>query len=49
MVTALYLVWTLPALTKIVVLGWLIVGLLVYFTYSVKHSKVQRMPVTQAK
>jgi basic amino acid/polyamine antiporter, APA family len=21
--------------------GWLIVGLVVYFTYSVKHSKVQ--------
>jgi APA family basic amino acid/polyamine antiporter len=41
-VSALYLVWTLPTLTKVVVLGWLLVGLVIYFTYSVKHSKVQR-------
>jgi basic amino acid/polyamine antiporter, APA family len=40
-VSALYLIWTLPALTKEVVLGWLIFGLIIYFTYSVKHSKVQ--------
>jgi APA family basic amino acid/polyamine antiporter len=42
MVSALYLIWTLPALTKIVVVAWLVVGLLIYFTYSVKHSKVQQ-------
>ncbi|QHN03150.1 amino acid permease [Granulicella sp. WH15] len=42
-VSALYLVWTLPTLTKEVVIGWLILGLLIYFTYSVKHSKVQAM------
>jgi APA family basic amino acid/polyamine antiporter len=41
-VTSLYLVWTLPALTKEVVFGWLLVGLIVYFVYSVKHSKVQK-------
>jgi APA family basic amino acid/polyamine antiporter len=41
-VSALYLIWTLPALTKIVVVAWLAVGLLIYFTYSVKHSKVQK-------
>ncbi len=41
-VSALYLVWTLPTLTKTVVLGWLVVGLVIYFSYSVKHSKVQR-------
>ena len=41
-VSALYLIWTLPALTKIVVLAWLAFGLLIYFTYSVKHSKVQQ-------
>jgi APA family basic amino acid/polyamine antiporter len=41
-VSALYLVWTLPTLTKTVVLGWLVVGLVIYFTYSVKHSKVQQ-------
>ena len=40
-VSALYLIWTLPSLTKIVVAAWLLVGLLIYFTYSVKHSKVQ--------
>jgi len=39
--SALYLIWTLPTLTKVVVIGWLLIGLLVYFTYSVKHSKVQ--------
>ena len=41
-VTALYLIWTLPALTKEVVIAWLVVGLLIYFTYSIKHSKVQK-------
>ncbi len=40
-VSALYLIWTLPALTKIVVCGWLLIGLVIYFTYSLKHSKVQ--------
>jgi APA family basic amino acid/polyamine antiporter len=40
-VSALYLIWTLPGLTKIVVVGWLLVGLVIYFTYSVKHSLVQ--------
>jgi APA family basic amino acid/polyamine antiporter len=46
-VSALYLVWTLPTLTKTVVLGWLLVGLVVYFTYSVKHSKVQKLPASE--
>ena len=36
-----YLIWTLPTLTKEVVLIWLAVGFIIYFTYSVKHSKVQ--------
>ena len=40
-VSALYLVWTLPTLTKVVVVGWLLFGLMIYFTYSVKHSLVQ--------
>jgi APA family basic amino acid/polyamine antiporter len=40
--TSLYLVWTLPLLTKEVVFGWLLIGLVVYFTYSVRHSKVQK-------
>lgn len=41
-VTALYLIWTLPLLTKEVVVAWLLVGLVIYFTYSVRHSKVQQ-------
>lgn len=48
-VTALYLVWTLPALTKEVVIAWLIIGLGIYFTYSVKHSKVQKALGTERK
>ncbi len=47
--TALYLVWTLPALTKEVVVAWLIVGLGIYFTYSVRHSKVQKALGTERK
>lgn len=41
--SALYLIWTLPSLTKIVVLVWLLVGLVIYFSYSLKHSKVQKL------
>ena len=47
--TALYLIWSLPALTKEVVVVWLIVGLGIYFTYSVKHSKVQKALGTERK
>ncbi len=46
-ISSLYLVYTLPLLTKEVVFGWLIVGLIVYFTYSVRHSKVQKLPAEQ--
>jgi APA family basic amino acid/polyamine antiporter len=48
-VTALYLIWTLPALTKEVVVAWLVIGLAIYFTYSVKHSKVQKALGTARK
>uniref|UniRef100_A0A7V4XUX4 Amino acid permease n=1 Tax=Acidobacterium capsulatum TaxID=33075 RepID=A0A7V4XUX4_9BACT len=41
--SAVYLMANLPLLTWIVVLVWLVVGLLIYFNYSTKHSKVQRM------
>lgn len=47
--SAFYLIWTLPSLTKEVVLAWLIVGLGIYFTYSVKHSKVQKSLGTERK
>ncbi|HET9086848.1 MAG TPA: amino acid permease [Acidobacteriaceae bacterium] len=48
-VTALYLIWSLPALTKEVVLVWLILGLGIYSTYSVRHSKVQISLGTERK
>jgi APA family basic amino acid/polyamine antiporter len=40
--SAFYLMVNLPLLTWIVVVVWLIVGLVIYFTYSTKHSKVQQ-------
>lgn len=48
-VTALYLIWSLPALTKEVVVIWLVIGLGIYFTYSVKHSNVQKALGTERK
>ena len=42
--SALYLIFNLPALTWEVVGIWLVIGLVIYFTYSVKHSKVQALP-----
>lgn len=48
-ITSLYLVYTLPRLTKEVVFGWLIIGLAVYFTYSIRHSKVQAMNRAEEK
>src|SRR5271157_3629983 len=41
--SAFYLMLNLPLLTWIVAIAWLIVGLVIYFTYSAKHSKVQQM------
>jgi len=42
-ISALYLILNLPTLTWIVVGIWLVVGLVIYFTYSTKHSKVQKL------
>ena len=42
-VTALYLMANLALITWEVMIGWLLFGLMIYFTYSVKHSKVQKM------
>jgi APA family basic amino acid/polyamine antiporter len=39
----------LPLLTWEVVGIWLVIGLVIYFTYSVKHSKVQALPVQVAQ
>ncbi len=43
--SAVYLMLNLPLITWIVAIAWLIVGLVIYFTYSTKHSKVQQLPV----
>ncbi len=43
-ISAVYLMFNLPAITWEVVGVWLIVGLGIYFGYSVKHSKVQKLP-----
>ena len=43
-VSAFYLMFNLPALTWEVVGVWLVIGLAIYFGYSVKHSVVQRLP-----
>jgi len=29
-----------------VMIIWLIIGLVIYFSYSLKHSKVQKLPAT---
>jgi basic amino acid/polyamine antiporter, APA family len=43
-VSAFYLMINLPLLTWEVVGIWLVIGLVIYFTYSTKHSKVQALP-----
>ena len=43
-VSAFYLMFSLPALTWEVVGIWLVLGLGIYFGYSVKHSLVQKLP-----
>jgi APA family basic amino acid/polyamine antiporter len=42
--SAFYLMFNLPAITWEVVGIWLVIGLTIYFGYSVKHSVVQRLP-----
>jgi APA family basic amino acid/polyamine antiporter len=44
-VSALFLMSRLSAITWEVMIVWLLVGLVVYFSYSIKHSKVQALPV----
>lgn len=45
--TAGFVMTRLPKLTWTVMLVWLALGLLIYFGYSIKHSKVQAMHDTQ--
>jgi APA family basic amino acid/polyamine antiporter len=47
MVTALYLMTNLPLITWTVMVVWLLIGLVIYFSYSIRHSKVQKLPVAQ--
>ncbi len=42
--SALFLMFRLERITWEVMIGWLLIGLVIYFTYSTKHSKVQKMP-----
>ena len=41
--TALFVMSRLPLVTWMVMIGWLLVGLVIYFGYSIKHSKVQKL------
>jgi APA family basic amino acid/polyamine antiporter len=45
--SAVYLMTQLARITWIVMISWLLLGLVIYFTYSVKHSKVQKLAVAQ--
>ena len=42
-VSALYLMTQLALITWVVMISWLVIGLMIYFSYSLKHSKVQRL------
>ena len=44
-VSAVYLMTRLALITWVVMISWLIFGLVIYFTYSLKHSKVQKLAV----
>jgi APA family basic amino acid/polyamine antiporter len=45
---AVYLMTNLSRITWEVMIGWLILGLIIYFGYSVKHSKVQKLEKAEA-
>ena len=47
--SAAYLMTHLTRITWIVMLSWLVLGLIIYFSYSVKHSKVQKLPQRRSR
>jgi APA family basic amino acid/polyamine antiporter len=47
-VSAIFLMSRLALITWAVMVSWLLVGLLVYFGYSLKHSKVQKLAKAEA-
>ncbi|WP_263359601.1 amino acid permease [Acidicapsa ligni] len=44
-ISALYLMTKLEIITWVVMIVWLLFGLIIYFGYSIKHSKVQALPL----
>ena len=46
-ISALYLMTRLAMITWAVMIGWLLIGLVIYFSYSIKHSKVQALSTTE--
>ena len=42
--SSIYLMTNLQLITWEVMIGWLVVGLIIYFGYSLKHSRVQALP-----
>ncbi|MGC9157688.1 MAG: amino acid permease [Terracidiphilus sp.] len=47
--TAVYLMSNLPLITWAVMISWMLIGLVIYFSYSLKHSKVQNLPAAAAR
>jgi APA family basic amino acid/polyamine antiporter len=46
--SAIFLMTRLMLFTWEVMIGWLVIGLVIYFSYSLKHSRVQQIPEAQA-
>jgi APA family basic amino acid/polyamine antiporter len=46
-ISAVFLMTRLPLITWEVMIGWLVFGLLIYFGYSVGHSKLQKLAKAQ--
>jgi hypothetical protein len=44
MIISLALMVSSDTPAKIGFFSWLIIGLVIYFSYSIRHSKVQRLP-----